>query len=322
MRIDRMISIIVLLLNRETITARELAERFEVSVRTIYRDIDAINLAGIPVISFQGHQGGFGIMENYKLNHQLFTLKDMCSILTALKGVNTTLEDRELGLAIEKIKSLVPVEKTEKLKRYMEHIIVDLLPLGYRKKQRQNIGSIYRAIDSSRLLSFCYRNNRGQETERTVEPMTLVFKGYAWYLFAWCCMRDDYRFFRVSRMNNIRVLDAAYKRKTGTYQEIFANETENDLAIEYILRFSPEMRNKVDEYFEDAQTTVLDTGEIMVRIFFPEDEWVYSLILSYVEHVEVIKPPHIRKIIEKKAEKIFSKYKPDIQVSQQDDTVT
>ncbi len=322
MRIDRMISIIILLLNRETVTAQELSRRFEVSVRTIYRDIDAINLAGVPVISFQGNRGGFGIMENYKLNHQLLTLKDMCSILTTLKGINSTLEDKELGRAIEKIRSLVPVDKTETLNNHMEHLIVDILPLGYRKKQRENIASIYKAIEERRLLSFQYRNNRAEQMIRTVEPMTLIFKGYAWYLFAWCTVRGDYRFFRVSRMEDINILNSFFERKNKSYDEIFKDDSPDEQETKIILRFSSIMKNKVDEYFEDNQITYIENGEIEVSMTVPEDEWIYSLILSYGEHVQVIEPPHIRAIIQNKAKKILSYYKPDTQVSQQDDTVS
>ncbi|MBN2441966.1 MAG: YafY family transcriptional regulator [Spirochaetales bacterium] len=322
MRIDRMISIIILLLNRETVTAHELSRRFEVSVRTIYRDIDAINLAGVPVISFQGNRGGFGIMENYKLNHQLLTLKDMCSLLTTLKGINSTLEDRELGRAIEKIRSLVPVDKTETLNNHMEHLVVDILPLGYRKKQKENIASIHKAIEETRLLSFQYRNNRGEQITRTIEPMTLIFKGYAWYLFAWCQVRKDYRFFRVSRMEDINILTGCFERKNKSYDDVFSDDTPDEEEITIKLRFSPIMKNKVDEYFEDNQITFLDNGEIEVTMSVPEDEWIYSLILSYGEHVQVIEPPHIRTIIQKKAEKILSHYKPDILMSQQDDTVS
>ncbi len=103
MRIDRMLAITVMLLNRDRISARELAERFEVSVRTVYRDIDAINMAGIPVISYPGNEGGFGIMENFRLDRQLLTLNDMLTILAALKGIDTGLIHKEVGSAIENL---------------------------------------------------------------------------------------------------------------------------------------------------------------------------------------------------------------------------
>ena len=111
MRLDRLLAITVLLLNRDRISARELARRFEVTVRTIYRDVEALCLAGIPVVSFQGNNGGFGLVENYRWDRQLLNMNDMVSMLTALKGVNETLGDDELDNAIEKVTSLVPAER-------------------------------------------------------------------------------------------------------------------------------------------------------------------------------------------------------------------
>ena len=136
MRIDRMLAITVMMLNRDRISARELAERFEVSIRTIYRDIEAINLAGIPVISYPGNNGGFGIMDNYKIDRQVLSLKDMLSILSALKAISSSLEFSELDNAIEKINSLVPRGKTGQKNLFAEQFVVDILPWGFRKRQK------------------------------------------------------------------------------------------------------------------------------------------------------------------------------------------
>lgn len=111
MKIERLLSIILMLINRPQLTARELSEKFEVSIRTIYRDIETIIAAGIPVVSWQGKKGGFCLMENYRVDRQLLTLSDITSILTALKGINTTLEDDNIADTIEKIESLVPHDK-------------------------------------------------------------------------------------------------------------------------------------------------------------------------------------------------------------------
>jgi predicted DNA-binding transcriptional regulator YafY len=130
MRIDRMLAITVMLLNRDRINARELAEKFEVSVRTVYRDIDAINMAGIPVISFPGNEGGFGIMEHFRLDRQLLTLNDMLTILTALKGIDTGLIHKEVESAIEKITNLVPKEKADQAEQFFNQMVIDVVPYG------------------------------------------------------------------------------------------------------------------------------------------------------------------------------------------------
>jgi predicted DNA-binding transcriptional regulator YafY len=219
MRIDRMLSITVMLLNRERIPAKELADKFEVSVRTIYRDIDAINMAGIPIVSYQGNSGGFGIMPNYKLERQLLTFDSMVSILSALKGVNQTLGDESIDGAIEKITSLVPKEKADDLHSMTERIVMDILPWGSSRRQRENLQLVHAAIAANKLVEFDYLSDNGSIVNRSVEPMTLVFKGYAWYLFGYCLVRKDFRLFRLTRMRELAILDDSFNRKNVSYRD-------------------------------------------------------------------------------------------------------
>ena len=308
MRIDRMLSITVMLLNRERVAARELAQRFEVSVRTIYRDIEAINLAGIPIVSYPGNNGGYGIMENYKIDRQVLTLKDMIAIVSSLKGINTALEDQELDSAIEKIRSLVPKNKTDQLELHLEQMVIDILPWGYPKRHKERLKMIYESIVHNRLLHFVYRNSKGEKRSRTVEPMTLVFKGYTWYLFAYCCMREDYRLFRLSRMNNLKSQDQFFARRRGSYRDFMEPDERKLNMAHLVLRFSPRARVRVEDYFDEEQISIRRDGSLIVKVSFPEDEWVYSFILSYGEDVEVVEPLHIRKIVKEKAKKITSLY--------------
>lgn len=316
MRIDRMLSIIVMLLNRDKISARELSDKFEVSIRTIYRDIDAINLAGVPIVSYSGNNGGFGILDNYKIDHQLLTFNDMCAMLSALKGVNTTLEDKELDSAIEKIKSLVPKDKTDSLDLYLQQIVIDMLPWGYTNVKKERMKLIQKAIFNSNILKFNYKNTKGEDSIRKVEPMTLIYKGYAWYLFSFCYFKNEYRIFRLSRMRNLEILNDTFIRKNTTYHDFMKPDLTNDKIVNIVLKFSPEVRVRVEDYFEEEQVEYKDNGDMIVNVSFPDDQWVYSYILSFGENVEVIEPEHIRKIIQNKAEQIINNYKPDIQMSQ------
>ncbi len=316
MRIDRMLSIIVMLLNRDRITARELAEKFEVSVRTVYRDIEAINMAGIPVISFSGNDGGFGIMENYRIDRQLLTFGDMFSILSALKGINTGLNAVELDSAIEKISGLVPKEKTGEMELRFERLAIDLNPWGCSDRLKNTLRKIQNAINGNNLIKIKYSNAGGETMERIIEPMTLVLHGYTWYLFAFCRKRSDYRMFKLTRIKNINILQQNFIRRETSYKDYIGKETESRGTVNLVLKFSAKLRTRVEEYFNRDQINKRKNGDIIVNVSYPEDEWVYSLLLSYGEYVEVLEPPHIRKIIEEKAKKILGRYKPDIMVSQ------
>ncbi len=316
MRIDRMLAITVMLLNRDRISARELANKFEVSVRTIYRDIEAINLAGIPVISYPGNDGGFGIMENYRIDRQVLTLNDMFTILSALKGINTGLRDVELESAIEKIKSLVPNEKSIDMELHFEQLVIDLMPWGLSTKHKQFFKDIQKAVHSNTLVEIKYSNSKSETFERTIEPMSLILMGNIWYLFAFCRKRNDYRVFRLSRIKNIKILSQNFIRKEASYKNYFKQENKSLSMAHLVLKFSSEIRARVEDYFHEEQLEIQKNGDIIARVSYPENEWVYSFILSYAEFVEVLEPVHIRKIIQEKAKKILEQYKPDIMVSQ------
>jgi predicted DNA-binding transcriptional regulator YafY len=308
MRIDRMLSIVILLLNKPRISARELSDRFEVSVRTIYRDIDAINLAGIPIVSYSGNTGGFGIMENYKLDRQLLSLDDMKSILTALKGINSTLEDRYLTSAIDKITTLVPDDKAEEMRLHGEDVIIDILPWAYTESQKIMIKSANRAIKENLLIDIDYRNLKGERYLRTIEPMSLVFKGYSWYIFGYCTYKKDYRIFRISRIYSLEPSNVKFERRNYSYFDFFTEDSPEKNNVKIKLRFFPEIKEKVVENFDYGKIEYLEDGSMVIESFMPEDNWVYSFILSFGEFVEVLEPVHIRDIIREKAKKIIGIY--------------
>jgi predicted DNA-binding transcriptional regulator YafY len=312
MRIDRLLSIVILLLNKDRIPARELADRFEVSVRTIYRDIEAINLAGIPVISYPGNTGGFGIMENFTLNRQILSLRDLIAILSALKGIRTTFDDQIMGNAIEKISSLLPRDTAHSPGQDDKRIIFDIIPYGYSEKLRQRLKRLYKAVNEHLLVEFDYRNLKGESYRRTAEPMTLLLKGSAWYLFAFCLTKQEGRLFKLTRMREVIILQHSFQPREISYKDSMMFSAPKNL-VSLHLKFSPEVRNRVEEYFESRQLTYEPDGCIHAKMTFPLDEWVYSFIFSYGEDVEVLDPAHVRERMKQKAKKLYSLYNPDIQ---------
>jgi predicted DNA-binding transcriptional regulator YafY len=317
MRIDRMLAITIILLNKDRVSAKELADKFEVSIRTVYRDIDAISMAGIPITSYSGKQGGFAIIDSFKLDRQLLTMKDLLAILSALKGINATLENKELDSAIEKITCLIPDDQTNMLEDHMQHISIDILPWGYKKSQQKYLKCIHNSITENKIIEFQYENAKGEIRERKVEPMTLIFKGYAWYLFSYCLYRNDYRLFRLSRMKNVNLPDETFIRKEKTYKEFFKESYQSAKLIDVVLKFSNNVKQKVFEYFGEEKAAMQEDGNIIVKFTYPEDDdYIYSMILGFEEHVELLEPDYMREKLKEKAEKILSNYKHDIMVSQ------
>jgi predicted DNA-binding transcriptional regulator YafY len=308
MRIDRLLAIIILLLNREKTKACDLAKRFEVSIRTIYRDIDAINLAGIPIISYPGNNGGFGIMGNYKIERQVLSMNDMLSILNTLKSVHTTLADSSLDKAIDKFTSLVPQEGLSKLHEYSEQFVIDIMPFGYHKRQRRFLKLIHGAIQEHKLLQFVYRNMKGECLTRITEPMTLLFKGYAWYLFAFCRTRQDFRVFRLSRMSEVTQLPGSFTRREQSYKDYADFDVDKSEFVHLTLKFKAKARVKVEDFFFEENIQIQSDGSLLVSVSWPYDEWVIAHLLSYGEDLEVIHPGYIRTLLLKKAKKIQKIY--------------
>jgi predicted DNA-binding transcriptional regulator YafY len=310
MKIDRLLSIVVILLNQDNVTAKELADRFEVSIRTIYRDIETINMSGIPIVSNQGRYGGFSILKNYKISHQLLTLDDMISIATALKNIGNFTQNKDVGLTIDKISNLVPEDKKEEFDYYFNEIIICDLPWGYRTnlKDKEKFRILYEKIVEEKLLNIEYRDSYEDITGRNIEPMSLVLKGFNWYVFAYCHLREDYRFFRLSRIYKIKLLEEKFIRREMSYEDFKERSNSNYNMVELVLKFSPEVSQRVADFFYEEDTIIEKNGCKIVKVSYPEDEWVYSMILSYGEYVEVVEPLHIKKIIKERARKIYEKY--------------
>ena len=313
MKIDRLLSIVVYLLNRDLVSAATLARRFDVSVRTIQRDMDAINLAGIPVVSVQGRDGGYGIMDTYKMDRRLVTADDLFYIITALTSIGSSLEDRRIGDALEKMKGLVPPSSSDQFREREEKLCVDFSMLGGGPFQREIFRVVQSAVESGRLLRMTYTNNRLERVPRTVEPMTVVFTFRSWYLFAYCRLREDYRLFRISRIREPEILAERFRRRDMSYDR-FARERRPELSgklVDLSLRFAPLMASLVEEFYDEKDQERGADGSVTIHTRMPEDGWLYGYILSYGEYVEVLEPARIRDVIRQSSRKIAKLYGPD-----------
>ncbi|MBU1343751.1 MAG: YafY family transcriptional regulator [Proteobacteria bacterium] len=308
MRIDRMLSIVVILLNRRKITAKELADRFEVSLRTVYRDIESINMAGIPVISNQGTHGGYEIPENYKLNRQYLSLSDLRSILSALKGINAALDDRDIELIFEKVQSLLPENEKSFSAKGAEVIVFDTLGWGNQDKSAKKIQQLYDAVKSSRLVEISYVDSHGKSSVRDVEPMTIIQKGFSWYLFGFCRNKKAARLFKLTRIKQITGLSDRFERKPVDYREMNEKWKSSGKMIEVVLKFSASVRHLVADHHDASQVLFEDGESIIVKQIFPEGEWLIGMILSYGNAVEVLSPESVRRQILNKINKMASVY--------------
>ncbi len=308
MKIDRLVGILVMLLRYERVQAKELAEKFEVSVRTILRDVDTINLAGIPIVTYQGANGGIGIAQGYRLDKSVLTGDDMAAIIATLRGIDGAVTGKRHEVLIEKLKNTLPPVQLDMLDTKLRQLVIDLSPWRDDSNTKQKLELIRSAIEQTCELQFEYTDSQGSVTSRCVEPYSLILKAQKWYLYAWCRLRADFRYFKVSRIKRLTSLDTFTPRDVppGSMPDESEWHRSGD-AIALDLLFVKELEGIVTEWFgENIEKT--DDGSIMVRTVLPENNWLYGFLLSFGTGLEVINPHRIRAILAELAFNIHQKY--------------
>lgn len=283
MQINRMFQIIYILLDKKTMTARELSERFEVSRRTIYRDIETLSAAGIPVYMTQGKGGGISLLDGFVLNKAVLTAEEKSSILSSLQAVGA-INFTESNSALQKLGSLFGENNTDWLE-------IDFSSWSNAETEAKTFHDIRSAIISSKIICFTYASGRGEQTTRQVQPLKLCFKGIARYLYAYCNLRQDFRFFKLSRIKDCVITEECFERKA--IGQIF--KTETIFHEEYVtlkLKLSDNMAYRVydefDNYIKDAH------GSFIVQVVYPMGDWLFPYLFSFGSSCEILEPLEIR----------------------------
>jgi len=298
LKINRLLEIVIILLNRETVTAKELADRFEVSSRTIYRDIDALSSAGVPVYTNKGNGGGISLLEDYTLSKVMLSKSESEGLLLALKTMGAT-SYPEASAIIDKLGSIF---KSNQANDWIE---VDFEGWSSKVNEQNKFSKIRDAIINKQVISFDYVNANGGKSNRSAEPVKLIFNAYTWYLIAYCLLRDSHRMFRLSRIKNVRITEQHFTKRE--IQEYENQETRTPL-VELRLRCDEKVLNRLYDTFDGEFITKNKNGSYDLVVSLPEEEWVYGYILSFGGYAEVLEPEHIREIIKTRAKEILEKY--------------
>lgn len=305
MRLDRLLGITVYLLNREKASARQLAERFEVSRRTIQRDMDALGQAGIPIVSTGGSAGGYAILDSYRMDRLLADDGDYSAILTALKGLSTAYANPKIEATLDKAKALMRSAQPA------QELILDFSVLRQDEDAQERLNRIREAIVRKTAISFDYTNSSGHTGPRKAEPIALVYKWYSWYLLAFCTFKEDYRLFKIVRMDRLAVLRDPFTREHEQAEALLAKQELADRRryVELRLLCKPEARSRVREYLNARVETVRDNGDAVMSARLPEDEQMwFGMLLALVEQAIVLEPDFIRQRLADKAHEILQAY--------------
>lgn len=298
MQESRLFRIVYYLLDKGKSTAPELAEKFEVSVRTIYRDIDIISSMGIPIYATQGKGGGITLLDNFVLDKSLLSTREKEQILMALQGIIATEQNNADELLI-KLGSLFQSKNTN-------WIEVDFSNWVKNNPGQDTFNLIKSAIFSRNVISFQYFGSNRESTNRRVEPLRLIFKGKDWYLYGFCLMRSDYRFFKLTRIRDMEIQAEAYVRELPpTYSVGKLMDIENTIAVK--LKFDKRMAFRVYDEFAD-EVTEDEQGNLYVQTNLPSNDMLYSYLFSFADNVEVLEPKIIREQVKEKLAAMQKKY--------------
>ena len=310
MKVDRLVSIIMLLLEKERVGARELAELFEVSPRTIYRDIDAINMAGIPVRSIAGVGGGFEIMPEYKVDKKFFSADDLSAILMGLSHLSGLIRCEELVHALAKVKSMIPANQAKSIALKAEQICIDLTPWMGSGHTKPYLETVKTALQEHRLLSFAYMDGHGKRTERTVEPYQLVLKSNHWYFQGYCYNRNDYRLFRLSRMSELTMTQETFQPRDYQKPVLDFEEIAQRLQTKIKIRVHRSVLDRVLEFCTEEDVTPDGDAHYIVQFPFMEKEYYYDMLLSFGAKCECLEPLHVRAEMQRRIREIAVLYNP------------
>lgn len=311
--LNRRLGIVYLLMKKKTVTAAELAERYEVSVRTIYRDIEALSMIGVPVYAQKGRNGGISLTEQFVLDRMLVTEEEQKQILAALKSLD------EVGARTEQ-------DTFHKLGDFFKvqppnWIAVDFS--DWSGKRQELFEGVRRAILETKVICFDYYGQNGTMTHRTVEPVQLLFKEYTWYLRAFCRSRNAMRLFKLLRMKRMELLPETFTPKPEAYTEDVnsCGEPKDDKPVTAVsdkdvilkekaieIHIAKSEAYRIYDRFEEEEITVLEDGSFLIKIDWIQDDWLWGLILSFGSAAEVTAPKEAREEMQRRIREMAAVY--------------
>ena len=300
MKIDRLIGILSILLQKEKTTAPELAEKFEVSRRTINRDIEDLCKAGIPIRTAQGTGGGISIMDGYRMDRTILTSKDMQMILAGLRSLDSVSGNRYYGQLMEKIQT-----GSSEFISGRDSMLIDLSS-WYKGSLAPKIEVIQSAIENRRIIRFKYYAP-SEGSNRRVEPYYLVFQWSSWYVWGCCLKRKDYRLFKLNRMDCVVETDRGFLRRDVPMPDL-SNEKIFPGGIKVKALFTQDMKWRLVEEFGSNCFTETDDGRLLFSADYTDMENLVTWLMTFGAKVEVLEPEEVRDIIRRNAEEILKIY--------------
>lgn len=301
---SRLFKIIYYLLDKGRAAAPELAERFGVSVRTIYRDIDALSEAGIPIYTEPGRNGGIHLMNHFVLDRAVLSEEEKQEILTSLQSVNT-MQNTSGSQTLQKLSTIFQLNSENWLE-------MDFSRWGNSESDNKKFNLLKLAIFHCQCVKIRYAGSNGTISGRTVQPYKLAYKAKSWYLKAFCTEKQDWRIFKLNRILDLELLNEKFQHcnlPNPTVDPDTPNAPE-EAYNQITLRFPKEMAYRVYDEFDKTDISLRDNGDLIVSAKMPEDAWLAGFLLSFGPQVDILSPAYLRDVIAEQARLIYEKNKP------------
>ena len=315
MQIDQLFELVYVLIDKKQVTANEMAKRFGVSTRTIYRWVDALSVSGVPVYSQNGRGGGIAISEKYALDTKVLSEEERLAIVSSVKALNS-LRGNPASLVNANIKAAEKISGLQE--KNTDWLEVDFAPWSPEGSSlRQVFGRLRDCILQKKQVVFDYYSGDGSMEKRTVHPWKLIYRGQAWYLQGWCTSRKAERFFKLTRMQNLEVTG-----RTANISKLAAEEAEDKKAStssEKNLQYKPKLLTIKAKVLPPRISYLFDSficseviphkdGSITATFNVPDQDWIYELLLGFGQNMKVISPKQVKDEILKIAKEVQENY--------------
>ncbi|NNJ31666.1 helix-turn-helix transcriptional regulator [Lacrimispora defluvii] len=288
MKIDRLMGIISILLQKEKVTAPYLAEKFEVSRRTINRDVENLCKAGIPIVTEQGKNGGISIAEGYKVDKTLFTSEEIQAILSGLKSLDSVSGSNRYQLLMDKLSF-----GSNDYVGASGPVVINLSS-WYQSSLPPKFELIKDAIERKKKIEFHYYGPNGDNT-RILEPCLLIFEWSSWYVWGYCLLRDDFRMFKLNRMDQIRCTNEDCKKREIPLCHMDPRKVQWTNGVEVTAEFDKSMKWRLIEEFGINSFSENADGRLIMNIGWSDQESLFGWLLGFRDCVRIIEPVEYQK---------------------------
>lgn len=293
MKIDRLMSLLNILLEKKKVTAPALSQLLEVSTRTIYRDIEVLNLAGIPILTEQGIGGGISIMENYKINNNILTTTDLSSLFLALNNLPLS-NNKDLTSTKSKLKNLIPPKDLEKIEFKSKQILIDLESWDGNEISKLELNLLKTALDNNNLISFKYLSFNGLSSSRKIEPYRLILKGSFWYLQGYCLNRNDFRTFKIARIKDLKILKTNFTPREFNSDDNKIQSWNDKATVKVKLLIDEDIKSDLINFYGPSVITSDKENKSLATIPFNGTDYEYRYLLGFANKAIILEPIDVK----------------------------